>query len=212
LFDHIAPAGASQSGGERHGDEGDSMDPELEPLFGHRAAAGQLIGDNILTLKQLAQGGYLTPTAARPSRGPPAAAPANADSDREWGWRAGNGVLSGADAGLDRAVKWMAPKVATGADKAAMAIGHSARVAPGLITDGVQLMTSDDKARALAGVVGGRVGAGAGAALASEFPPAVPLAVFGGSVAGDWAGTELYDHGPQLVHALKSIPPDALVY
>ncbi len=190
------------------------MDPELEPLFGHRDAAGQLIGDNILTLKQLTQGGYLSPHAAAPTRGPPVAAPSNDESGREWGWRAGSGVLAGAEKGLDRAGKWMAPRAATRLEHAALEVAHGANGAPGAVADLANVLTSDNKARALAGVAGSRAGAELGAALTSEFPPAIPLGAFAGSMAGDWAGTALYDHGPQIADALRAIPvvPDALPY
>lgn len=69
----------------------------------------------------------------------------------------------------------------------------------GYVGDAMELASAEDKGRAVAGIVGGRLGGLIGASI----PPQL-LTVPIGSVVGSWAGQQAYDRRGPLVNAAKA--------
>src|SRR5688572_29844091 len=98
--------------------------------------------------------------------------------------------------GLEKHLQTRAPPAASNADRTAKRLTKAHLKGVGYVGDAMELVSAEDKNRAIAGIVGGRVGG----AVAGLIPPQL-LTVPIGSVVGSWAGQQAYDRRGPIVDA-----------
>lgn len=122
--------------------------------------------------------------------------PSDARQKSDWipsGQQAGDGMVAGAGKVMSESGKTMLQ----GTPRAARIVLRQIPGAPGLVLDGVSLMTAKDKGRATAEILGGVAGGAAGAW-------AGPIGVAVGSTLGQKAGEMAYDHKDDIGAWMKA--------
>jgi hypothetical protein len=101
--------------------------------------------------------------------------------------------------GLEKHLQMRAPPAANNAERAAKRLTKAHLKGVGYVGDAMELASAEDKSRAVAGIVGGRVGG----AVAGFIPPQL-LTIPMGALVGSWAGQQAYDRRGPLVDAAKA--------
>ncbi|MEO8113917.1 MAG: hypothetical protein ABI655_06025 [Phenylobacterium sp.] len=128
------------------------------------------------------------------------------DERRPGGPPSGEQIAGGFFAGHDKAWKMLGERMLRGGSKAVRIVAKRVPGAPGLVYDIANFAHAEDKPRALAGIVGGSLGAVAGGALgAAAGGINAPIGAAVGSTFGERIGEDLYDaHADEIRQKLEA--------